>query len=130
VVGGHVFSSRAKGEQSFTHPYHAVHKALRLSVWDGIFSNLYGNLTGGVFLVGYMLALGASETQVGLLSGLPLVANVIQLASTYLIELAGRRRPLALASGASARLLWLAVIGASFSSLTRESLLFLSLRLM
>jgi Na+/melibiose symporter-like transporter len=127
VVGGYVSFTRAKGEQSSAHPYHAVRKALRLSVWDGIFSNLYGNLTGGVFLVGYMLALGASETQVGLLSGLPLVANVIQLVSTYLIELAGRRRPLALASGACARLLWLVVIGASFSSLTHESLLFLSL---
>ena len=62
-----------------------VRRALRLSVWDGIFANLYANLTGGV--------------QVGLLAAFPLVANVAQVFSTYLIELIGRRRPLALLGG-------------------------------
>jgi len=38
----------------------AVRRALKLSIWDGIFANLYANLTGGVFLVGYALALKAS----------------------------------------------------------------------
>jgi predicted MFS family arabinose efflux permease len=104
-----------------------VRKALRLSILDGVFSNLYSNLTGGVFLVGYMVALGASETQVRLLAALPLVANVVQLASTYLIELVGRRRPLALIGGASARLLWIVVIGASLSPFTHQALLLLSL---
>jgi hypothetical protein len=62
----------------------SVRKALSLSIWDGIFANLYANLTGGVFLVGYALALKASEVQVGLLAAFPLVANVAQILSTYL----------------------------------------------
>jgi hypothetical protein len=46
-----------------------VRQALQLSIWDGIFANLYANLTGGVFLVGYALVLQASEVQIGLLRG-------------------------------------------------------------
>ena len=104
-----------------------VRKALRLSVWDGIFANLYANLTGGVFLVGYALALKASEVQVGLLAAFPLVANVAQVFSTYLIELIGRRRPLALVGGTFARLIWLVVILAPFYTPSRRSLLYLSM---
>lgn len=104
-----------------------VRKALKLSIWDGIFANLYANLTGGVFLVGYALALKASEVQVGLLAAFPLVANVAQVFSTYLIELTGRRRPLALWGGAFARLIWLFLIGASLYLSSRRSLLFLSM---
>ena len=69
----------------------ALRKALRLSTWDDIFANLYANLTRDVFLVGYALALRASEVQVGLLAAFPLVANVAQIFSTYLTELTGRR---------------------------------------
>lgn len=104
-----------------------VHRALRLSVWDGIFANLYANLTGGVFLVGYALALKASEVQVGLLAAFPLVANVAQVFSTYLIERIGRRRPLALMGGIFARLIWLVVILAPFHTSSRRSLLSLSM---
>lgn len=121
------YSTRSKARHARATRDSAVRNALRLSILDGVFANLYGNLTGGVFLVGYMLTLGASETQVGLLAALPLVANVVQLASTYLLELVGRRRPLALIGGASARLLWLVVIGALLSPLTHESLLLISL---
>ena len=104
-----------------------VRRALRLSIWDGIFANLYANLTGGVFLVGYALALRASEVQVGLLAAFPLVANVAQVFSTYLIELSGRRRPLALWGGACARLIWLLLIAASLYLSSRRSLLYLSM---
>ncbi|HXG22415.1 MAG TPA: MFS transporter [Methylomirabilota bacterium] len=104
-----------------------VHRALRLSIWDGIFANLYANLTGGVFLVGYALALKASEVQIGLLAAFPLLANIIQPFSTYLIERLGRRRPLALLGGACARLLWLVLIALSLWLSSRRSLLYWSM---
>ena len=112
-----------------THAAH-VHHAQTLSVWDGVFANLYANLTGGVFLVGYALALKASEVQIGLLAAFPLVANVAQVFSTYLIELIGRRRPLALWGGTFARLLWLVIIAASLWGLSRKNLLYLSMWVM
>jgi predicted MFS family arabinose efflux permease len=105
----------------------AVRRALTLSIWDGIFANLYANLTGGVFLVGYALALKASEVQIGLLAAFPLLANLIQPFSTYCIELIGRRRPLALIGGAFARSLWLILILAPLYLSSRRHLLFLSL---
>lgn len=104
-----------------------VRQALRLSIWDGVLANLYANLTGGVFLVGYALSLRASEIQIGLLAAFPLLANVIQPFSTYVIERTGRRRPLALLGGAFARLIWLVLIGLSLFLASRQSLLFWSL---
>ncbi|MBM4256392.1 MAG: MFS transporter [Deltaproteobacteria bacterium] len=104
-----------------------VRKALSLSIWDGVFANLYANLTGGVFLVGYALALKATEVQIGLLAAFPVLANVAQLFFTYVIERIGRRRPLALWAGTCARLLWLVIIGAALWGLQRKSLLYLSM---
>jgi len=106
---------------------HTVRRALRLSIWDGIFANLYANLTGGVFLVGYALALKASEVQIGLLAAFPLLANIVQPFSTYLIERIGRRRSLALFGGAFARLLWLVIIIASVYLTSRRQLLYISM---
>src|SRR5690606_4466916 len=76
---------------------------------------------------GYMLALQASEVQVGLLAAFPLVANVAQLFSTYFIQLLGRRRPLAFLGGACARLIWLVLIAASLYPVAPGPLLLLSL---
>jgi MFS family permease len=104
-----------------------VRKALSFSIWDGIFANLYANLTGGVFLVGYALALKATEVQIGLLAAFPLLANIAQVFFTYVIELIGRRRPLALWAGTFARLLWLMIIGAALWGLQRKHLLYLSM---
>jgi len=104
-----------------------VRKALSFSIWDGIFANLHANLTGGVFLVGYALALKATEVQIGLLAAFPLIANVAQVFFTYVIELIGRRRPLALWAGTFARLLWLMIIGAALWGLQRKHLLYLSM---
>jgi MFS family permease len=89
---------------------YALRRALRLSVWDGVFAGLFANLTGGVFLVGYALTLKASEVQIGLLSAFPLLANISQPFSTYLIERVGRRRPLALLGGGFARGIWLVLL--------------------
>ncbi|MGE0820568.1 MAG: MFS transporter [Candidatus Binatia bacterium] len=104
-----------------------VRKALTLSIWDGVFANVYANLTGGVFLVGYALALHASELQIGLLAAFPLVANVAQVFSTYLLEWTGRRRPLALWGGAFARLIWLVLIAASLYLSAGDQLLHFSM---
>lgn len=110
-------------------PLHSpnVRQALRRSIWDGVFANLYANLTGGVFLVGYALALKASEVQIGLVASFPLLANVVQPFSTYLLERIGKRRPLALFGGAFARLIWLVPICLPSFFISRQSLLYWSM---
>ena len=87
-----------------------VNRALRQSIWDGVFANLYASFTGGIFLAGYALALQATEVQIGLFASLPLLANLAQPFSSYLLARLGRRRPLALASAAVARLSWLILL--------------------
>ena len=85
------------------------------------------HLTGGVFLVGYALALKASEVQIGLLAAFPLLANISQPFSTYVLERIGRRRPLALLGGSFARLIWLVLIALSLVLTSRRSLLYWSM---
>ena len=117
----------ASAAQAPTPPSPNVRQALRWSIWDGVFASLYANLTGGVFLVGYALVLKASAVQIGLLAAFPLLANIVQPFSTYLIERIGRRRPLALLGGAFARLIWLVLICLPFFLSSRLSLLYWSM---
>lgn len=88
-------------------PYRSVRSALRLSTLDGALASVFGALTGGVFLTGFALRLGANDLLIGLLAGLPLSAAVAQLAGAYLVERVGRRRTVCIGGAAASRLLWL-----------------------
>ena len=66
-------------------------------------------LTGGVFLTGLALALGADAIVIGVLAALPLAAKVSQLVLSWWIERAGRWRRWSIASGAIARAALIAV---------------------
>lgn len=84
--------------------------ALRLSIYDGVFANIYINLTGSVFLPAFALALGASSLQIGILASIPLFANIAQLGGTYLVEKYNRRKKVAVRSAFAARVLWLPIL--------------------
>ncbi len=99
--------------QSITQPGFSVKRtvaALRLSIYDGIFANIYVNLTGSVFLPAFALALGASSLQIGMLASIPLFANIAQLGGTYLVEKYNRRKKVAVRAAFAARILWLPII--------------------
>lgn len=57
-----------------------------------------GQLTGGVFLTGYALALHANAMLIGLLAALPLIVKLSQLYTSWYIERAGEWRRSALRS--------------------------------
>ena len=88
-------------------PYGSVRGALRLSTLEGALASVFGALTGGVFLTGFALRLGANELLIGVLAALPLFAAVAQLAGAYLVQRVGRRRAVCLGGAESSRLLWL-----------------------
>lgn len=92
-------------------PYRSVRGALRLSTLDGALASVFGALTGGVFLTGFALRLGADELLIGLLAALPLLAAVAQLWGAYLVERVGRRRTVCIGGAGGSRLLWLAALG-------------------
>lgn len=85
-------------------------RAMRLSITEGALACAMGTLTGGIFLTGFALALGASELQIGLIAAMPALANIAQLAGSYLIERTGRRKRLCVGALTTSRLLWMLVL--------------------
>ena len=67
-------------------------RGLRLVLWDGVASQAMLTFTGGAFLVAFALQLGATNTQIGLLSAIPTLANVFQLLSVWLTQRFARRQ--------------------------------------
>lgn len=49
-------------------------------------------LLNGVFLIGFALALGANNLQVGIIVAIPLLANLVQLISAYVLETTGTKK--------------------------------------
>jgi MFS family permease len=62
-------------------------KGLRDATLDGSFYSVMTSLTNGVFLTGFVLALGASHFEIGIIASLPLLAPMLQLpASPFLVR--------------------------------------------
>ena len=64
-------------------------------VRDGVWAQGVGALTGGVLLVGYALALGASNLVIGLLAAVPMLAQLSQVPAILLVEHRRARRRIA-----------------------------------
>src|SRR5487761_1668058 len=90
--------------------YGKLTRAMRLSIGEGALACAMGTLTGGVFLTGFALALGATSFQIGLLAAMPALANFAQLLGACLIERTGRQKRICLAALALSRALWLVVL--------------------
>ena len=76
-------------------------------VRDGAWAQASGALTGGVLLVGFGLALGASNFVIGLLAAVPFLAQLAQVPTILLVERLRTRRLITFASLGGARLLLL-----------------------
>ena len=79
--------------------------ALSHLVRDGVYAQALGALTGGVLLVGYGLALGASNLVIGLLAAIPFFAQLTQLPGILLVERLRARRMISVFCAALSRLL-------------------------
>lgn len=80
------------------------------SIFDGVFANIFGTLTGGIFLISFALYIGANELEIGLIASLPLLANSAQPFSSYIIEKTRRRKELCLKAAGIARGIWVLII--------------------
>ncbi|MDP8267018.1 MAG: MFS transporter [Candidatus Aceula meridiana] len=86
-------------------------KALTFSILDGAFSAIMGSLAGGMFLMGFALKiLKARPEQIGFLAALPMLANLIQIFGSYLIEKTGKKKMLCFMCVVISRLLWVVII--------------------
>jgi MFS family permease len=84
----------------------AVQRGLRLSIIEGSLSNIHITVTGGAFLTGFALLLGAGDFELGLLAALPFVGQLFQFVGAYLEERLGERRRLCAITAAVSRGLW------------------------
>lgn len=95
--------------QSFIPP-DDVEKAVRLSYLQTILSAVYIASTGGMFLIGYALKLGADNVQIGLMSSIPMLFVLVQLVSAAVIEGGVSRRKLTVVASLLSVLGWLFIV--------------------
>lgn len=82
---------------------------MRMMLYDAAFVTFMGVLTTGAFLIGFALALGASNTVVGVIAAAGPLAQILQLPSIILIERYRKRKALALYAATVSRTTWFAI---------------------
>lgn len=88
----------------------ASKQTIRTSLWastlDGVFATVFSNITGGVLLSNFLVQLNATPTQVGLLSSIPMLANLLQPIGALLGDRTRSRHWYCIWVYVPARLLW------------------------
>jgi len=87
-----------------------LHRDLGHIVWEGALANVYVILTGGAFVTGLALFLGAGDFEIALLTALPLLAQVAQLLSGLFERFKVNRRRLSVVGLAIGRQIWWLVL--------------------
>jgi MFS family permease len=80
---------------------------MRISIAEGAFASIHISLTGGAFLTGYALMLGAGEVSLSVLAAIPFAAQFFQLAAAYIAERTHRVKKLAISGQALGRTSWI-----------------------
>jgi MFS family permease len=93
-----------------------VQRAQRTILWDGVFARFMDTMTGGAFLAGLALYLGASTFVVALIAALPFLAQVAQFPAVQLLMRAqDRRRVVVIASGIARSMMIIIALWAFFA---------------
>jgi MFS family permease len=80
-------------------------RIFRLVLYDALASEAMGTLTTGVFLVGFAVELGASNSAIGLLASVPFFVQLLQIPAVVVVERIRARRAICV---------WSSGIGRSF----------------
>jgi MFS family permease len=95
----------------------AIRTSLTASTLDGVFATIFSNVTSGVLLSNFLVELHASPTEVGLLSSMPMLANLIQPLGAFLGDRTTSCHHYCLWVYGPSRLLWLVLVaGIGFAS--------------
>jgi MFS family permease len=85
----------------------AIRTSLKASTIDGVFATIFSNVTGGVLLTNFLMELGASPAEIGLLASIPMLANLVQPLGAYLSEQTTSRHLFCLWIYGVSRSIWL-----------------------
>lgn len=88
----------------------ATRTSLKASTIDGVFATIFSNITSGVILINFLLQLGATPVEIGLLSSIPMLANFLQPVGAYFADRTTSRHWYTLAIFGPSRLLWLILV--------------------
>jgi MFS family permease len=91
--------------------------SLDASIAEGAAAEVFGACAGGAVLTGWALYLGASAVTIGLLTALPVAAQIVQLPAAWLTQRFGAKR-LTIAAVGAGRMVWLPLIAVPFVHLT------------
>jgi len=95
----------------------AIRTSLKASTLDGVFATIFSTITGGVLLSNFLVELHASPTEIGLLSSIPMMANLLQPLGALLGDRVTSRHNYCLWVYAPSRLLWLILVaGIAFAN--------------
>ncbi len=87
-----------------------IRTSLKASTLDGIFAAIFVSITSGVLLTNFLLQLGASSVEIGMLSSIPLLLNLLQPLGAYFADRTTSRHIYCLWIFGVSRLLWLFLI--------------------
>ncbi|OIP75047.1 MAG: MFS transporter [Oscillatoriales cyanobacterium CG2_30_44_21] len=88
----------------------SVRNSLRASSVDGSLSTIFSNITGGVLLSNFLIDLGASPFEIGMVASLPMLANLLQPLGALLSNRSRSRHDYGIWTFLPARLLWLVLL--------------------
>ena len=97
-------------------PPRATERAIRFTYAQAMLGAIFGASTGGMFLTGYALRLGADNVRIGLMSTIPMLGVVVQLFSATLVERGGSRRLLAFFGSAISAGGWALIVALPYVS--------------
>ena len=85
----------------------ALRRSLKASTWDGVLAIIFNSVTSGVLLTKFLLEVGASPLEIGLLSSIPMLLNLLQPLGAYIAERTTSRHNYCLQTFGPSRLIWL-----------------------
>lgn len=84
-----------------------IRTSLKASTLDGVFATIFSNVAGGVLLSNFLVELHANPLEIGFLSSVPMLVNLIQPLGAYLSDRTTSRHYYCLWIYGTSRLLWL-----------------------
>ncbi len=109
--------------QNQIHNKQSIRTSLKASTIDGVFAAIFISITGGVLLTNFLLQVGASPVEIGMVSSIPMLLNLLQPLGAYVGDRTSSRHYYCLWIFGVARLLWLIlVVAIGLVSLSGENL--------
>ncbi|MEA5594284.1 MFS transporter [Rivularia sp. UHCC 0363] len=84
-----------------------IRRSLKASTADGMFASVFDITTTGILLSNFLIELGATSVQIGMLCSIPMLVNLLQPLGAYFSERSESRHSYCLWTCGIGRLVWL-----------------------